>query len=45
MKTYKLRNMPDDIHELLKKKQKELNERTSRFHSLERVVYMLLKEK
>ena len=45
MKTYKLRNMPDVIHTLLKKKQKEMYEQTKRFYSLERVIYMIIKEK
>lgn len=41
---YKLRNMPESIHKLLKKKQKQLNEETGRFHSLEQVIYIILKQ-
>lgn len=43
MKTYKLRNMPDCIHEILLQKQDEFKKQ-GKFVSLERVIYILLKE-
>ena len=42
-KQYKLRHMPDCIHSILKEKQKQLNESTGRFHSIEQVIYILIR--
>jgi len=42
-KQYRLRHMPESIHSFLKEKQKELNESTGRFHSIEQVIYILIK--
>lgn len=43
MKAYKLRNMPDCIHEILLQKQAEFKKQ-GKFVSLERVIYIMLKD-
>lgn len=43
MKSYKLRNMPDSVHQMLVTRQNELKA-SGRFVSLERIIYILLKE-
>jgi hypothetical protein len=43
MKSYKLRNMPDSVHQMLLQKQADFKKQ-GKFVSLERVIYILLKE-
>lgn len=43
--TYKLRNLSDTTHAYLKEKQLELQRKTGRFYSLERVIYIIINEK
>lgn len=41
---YKLRNMPPCIHKVLKEKQAEIKAKTGRYHSLEYVIYRIIRE-
>ncbi len=41
---YRLRCMPYRIRRMLQKKQEELNKEKGYFHSLERVIYILLEK-
>lgn len=43
-KMYKLRNMPENIHKVLKEKQAEIRAKTGRYHSLEYVIYRIIRE-
>jgi hypothetical protein len=43
MKSYKLRNMPDSVHQMLLQKQADF-QKQGKFVSLERVIYIMLKE-
>lgn len=43
-KMYKLRNMPPNIHRILKEKQAELKRQTGRHHSLELIIYRIIRE-
>lgn len=41
---YRLRNFPEELLKQVKNEQKKMNEKSGYFHSLERVIYKLIKK-
>lgn len=42
-KQYRLRNIPTDVYETLKSEQKKMNDKSGRYHPLEKVIYKLIR--